>query len=86
MNRLLLAVTFVYGLLCCESSDAQNFDDYFINKTLRIDYEFAGTAKQQNITTSHNREKLDIRIQNQIKIQFGFFFFFFLKCRITFAK
>ena len=49
MNRLLLAVTFVYGLLCCESSDAQNFDDYFINKTLRIDYEFAGTAKQQNI-------------------------------------
>lgn len=28
---------------------AQNFDDYFIDKTLRVDYIFAGNAKQQMI-------------------------------------
>ena len=31
------------------SLSAQNFDDYFVNKTLRIDYIFAGNTKQQMI-------------------------------------
>ena len=49
MNRLLFAATLVCGLFCCKSSNAQNFDDYFLDKTLRIDYIFAGDAKQCNI-------------------------------------
>ena len=28
---------------------AQNFDDYFTDKTLRVDYTFAGNQKQQMI-------------------------------------
>lgn len=28
---------------------AQNFNDYFVDKTLRVDYTFVGNAKQQMI-------------------------------------
>lgn len=37
---------------CCLGTirgSAQNFDDYFIDKTLRIDYIFAGDFNKQNI-------------------------------------
>src|SRR5690606_24089057 len=33
-------------------ASAQNFNDYFTDKTLRLDYIFAGNAKQQNIYLS----------------------------------
>ena len=35
--------------LCCMIMQAQRFEDYFEDKTLRIDYIFAGNAQQQEI-------------------------------------
>lgn len=40
-------------IICCFlliNAKAQNFNDYFINKTLRVDYIFSGTASQQNVS------------------------------------
>ncbi len=37
------------ALLLPGKATAQNFDDYFVDKTLRIDYTFAGNDKQQMI-------------------------------------
>ena len=36
-------------LLLSVSAQAQNFDDYFEDKTLRLDYTFAGDATRQQI-------------------------------------
>ena len=36
-------------LLSSFSAQAQNFDDYFEDKTLRLDYTFAGDATRQQI-------------------------------------
>lgn len=36
-------------LLCCANAMAQQFDEYFTDKTLRLDYIFAGDSKQQAI-------------------------------------
>lgn len=49
MKRLLFAAIIVCGIFFCQSSKAQNFDDYFVNKTLRLDYIFGGDVKQQSI-------------------------------------
>ena len=40
-------LSFVFLLLCCASGFAQQFDDYFTDATLRIDYTFSGNAQQQ---------------------------------------
>lgn len=40
-------LSFVFLLLCCSSVFAQQFDSYFTDATLRIDYIFAGNSKQQ---------------------------------------
>lgn len=42
--------TFLLLILCCSSIaiNAQNFSDYFTDATLRIDYLFSGTDKQQS--------------------------------------
>ena len=37
------------GLSLCGNAFAQNFDDYFIDKTLRLDYIFTGNADKQDI-------------------------------------
>ena len=37
------------AILCCMILQAQRFEDYFEDKTLRIDYIFAGNAQQQEI-------------------------------------
>ena len=37
------------GLSLCGNAFAQNFDDYFIDKTLRLDYIFMGNADKQDI-------------------------------------
>lgn len=37
------------GLSLCGSAFAQNFDDYFVDKTLRLDYIFTGNADKQDI-------------------------------------
>lgn len=47
MNRIFFLLLVCCGIL---SVNAQNFDDYFQNSTLRIDYNFAGNAKQQYIS------------------------------------
>ena len=36
-------------LMAPSTIKAQNFDDYFTDKTLRVDYTFAGNQKQQMI-------------------------------------
>ncbi|MCH3980396.1 MAG: IgA Peptidase M64 [Prevotella sp.] len=47
MKRLLSMLC----LLCCMTvTYAQAFDQYFEDRTLRIDYNFAGNAKQQNLS------------------------------------
>jgi len=45
----------LFTLCCflCISSYAQSFNDYFIDKTLRIDYIFSGTANQQEISVEN---------------------------------
>ena len=44
-NNVLLAILLMFSL-CIE---AQDFNDYFIDKTLRIDYIFSGNADKQFI-------------------------------------
>lgn len=47
MNRFTLIVCiFLYGIT---SLYAQNFDDYFVDKTLRLDYIFAGNSEKQYV-------------------------------------
>ncbi len=47
MKRLLSMLC----LLCCITATyAQEFDQYFEDRTLRIDYNFAGNVKQQNLS------------------------------------
>ncbi len=45
----------LFTLCCflCISSFAQSFNDYFIDKTLRVDYIFSGTANQQEISVEN---------------------------------
>ena len=38
---------------------AQNFDDYFTDKTLRVDYTFAGNQKQQMIAVDRKSTRLN---------------------------
>lgn len=45
--RKIVLLLLVMG--CCLPMHAQRFDDYFIDKTLRIDYNFAGDVHQQEI-------------------------------------
>lgn len=40
---------FTLGLSLCGHAFAQNFDDYFVDKTLRLDYIFTGNADKQDI-------------------------------------
>lgn len=40
---------FLAFLLACTGVNAQNFDRYFTDKTLRVDYLFTGNAEQQDI-------------------------------------
>lgn len=44
LSTLFLLISFI--------TSAQNFNDYFTDKTLRLDYIFAGNANQQNIYLS----------------------------------
>lgn len=43
----ILLTTMIY--VACPHAEAQNFDDYFEDATLRLDYIFAGNSKKQNI-------------------------------------
>ena len=47
MKKTLLTAAF--AVLCCISSTAQDFSQYFQDKTLRIDYIFSGTHNTQHI-------------------------------------
>ena len=47
--RFILAV-FLFAVVL--SGQAQVFDDYFVNKTLRLDYVFAGNSSRQDIFLS----------------------------------
>lgn len=49
MNMLKQATTFVLGCCLFGAVQAQNFSDYFAEKTLRLDYVFTGDASQQAI-------------------------------------
>lgn len=41
--------TFIAALLCTLAASAQNFEEYFEDATLRLDYIFAGNVKEQRI-------------------------------------
>lgn len=47
MRAITLLLTLI--LLSVDSGKAQNFDDYFTHKTLRVDYIFTGDSHHQNI-------------------------------------
>ncbi len=47
MKKVLLAMCIVCG---ATAASAQNFNDYFEDQTLRIDYDFAGDVNKQEIS------------------------------------
>ena len=47
MKKVLLAMCIVCG---ATAASAQNFNDYFEDRTLRIDYDFAGDVNKQEIS------------------------------------
>lgn len=47
MKKTFLTILIMLGIL--HVANAQNFDDFFIDKTLRIDYIFTGNTEKQNI-------------------------------------
>ena len=46
---MILSLATMAMLLAPSTIQAQNFDDYFVDKTLRVDYTFAGNKKTQMI-------------------------------------
>lgn len=48
-KRLRIALTAWVCLMLPSTMNAQKFDDYFVDKTLRVDYIFAGNTQQQMI-------------------------------------
>jgi len=48
MKKSFLLLVFLSFL--CFSSKAQSFSDFFLDKTLRVDYIFSGTASQQSVS------------------------------------
>lgn len=46
---MILSLATMAMLMAPGTIKAQNFDDYFTDKTLRVDYTFAGNQKQQMI-------------------------------------
>lgn len=46
---MILSLATMAMLMAPGTTKAQNFDDYFTDKTLRVDYTFAGNQKQQMI-------------------------------------
>ncbi len=49
MKKILITMSTLVAILLPSKMAAQNFNDYFVDKTLRIDYTFAGNEKQQII-------------------------------------
>lgn len=49
MKKMILSLATMAMLLAPSTIQAQNFDDYFVDKTLRVDYTFAGNKKTQMI-------------------------------------
>lgn len=49
MKKLFIALAAMAMFMQPSKMVAQNFDDYFVDKTLRVDYIFAGNSKQQMI-------------------------------------
>ncbi len=47
MKKVLLAMCIVCG---ATAASAQNFNDYFEDRTLRIDYDFTGDVNKQEIS------------------------------------
>lgn len=52
MKRLSVQILAIFSIFfCCASSGTcQTFDEYFVNRTLRIDYIFSGNANRQDIS------------------------------------
>ena len=46
---MILSLATMAMLLAPSTIQAQNFDDYFVDKTLRVDYTFAGNKQTQMI-------------------------------------
>ena len=49
MKKNILSLAALAIMMLPSDMQAQNFDDYFVDKTLRIDYTFAGNKNQQMI-------------------------------------
>ena len=49
MKKNILSLAALAIMMLPSDMQAQNFDDYFVDKTLRIDYTFAGNKTQQMI-------------------------------------
>ena len=49
MKKIIITMSTLAAILLPSKMTAQDFNDYFVDKTLRIDYTFAGNEKQQLI-------------------------------------
>lgn len=47
MKRMILSLATMAMLMAPGTIKAQNFDDYFTDKTLRVDYTFAATRNSR---------------------------------------
>ena len=52
MKKVLLAMCIVCG---ATAASAQNFNDYFEDRTLRIDYDFTGDVNKQEISVANDK-------------------------------
>lgn len=75
---MLRCLLFLFYLILCTTNSAQNFESYFVDKTLRLDYILAGSASEQAIYLSqlsaqehwagrrNNLDKLPLKGNGQI--------------------
>jgi hypothetical protein len=78
MKRFLLVCFFAAAAVMTAAAQDIQFDDYFVNKTLRLDYVFSGTSAHQTIAVDelaslptwagrrHNLDKLPLKGNGQI--------------------
>ena len=57
-------MTTLLALALCATATAQDFDKYFTDSTLRLDYIFEGNARQQHIAIVTSTVSLGIGIRN----------------------
>ena len=58
MKKYIISFAALAILMGASQVKAQNFDDYFVDKTLRVDYTFAGNSDKQLIAVDEDRKSV----------------------------